>query len=110
MMCTLELSAYICNLLAVGSDNWASSCVAKLAAVRTACMPAAGLVSALATVPAAEVAKAKTWGKSFCQGVAAAESLSVSLAPSAAFLLRCEPLEDDFVLDSCLSSACPGAS
>ena len=73
-------------------------------------MPAdAGLAATLATVLAALTAKSKTWGKLPCQGVAAAESLSLSL-PSEVLRLRCEPLEDDFVLDSCLSSACPGAS
>ena len=109
MMCTLGLRANICNLLVASVDACASSCAAKLAAVRAACRPAAGLVSALATVLAALAAKSKAWGKSACQAVAELGSLSLSSA--AGFLLRCELPEDDFALDSCLSSlACPGAS
>ena len=61
MMCTLGLSANICNLLVAASDALASSCAAKLAAVRAAGMPSAGSVKALATELAAEAARANAW-------------------------------------------------
>ena len=108
MMCTLGLSAYICNLLVAASDALASSCAAKLAAVRAAGMPSAGLVKASATELAAEAARANACGKSPCQGVA--EAVSLSWASEEALRLRWELPEDDFALDSCLSSLCPGAS
>ena len=94
----------------VASDALASSCAAKLAAVRAAGMPSAGLVKALAMELAAEAARANACGKSPCQGVAEAKSLS--LFSVEALRLRWEPPEeeDDFALDSCLSSLCPGAS
>ena len=108
MMCTLGLSANICNLLVAVSDALASSCAAKLAAVRAAGMPSAGLVKASAMELAAEAARANACGKSPCQGVAEAKSLS--LLSVEALRLRWELPEDDFALDSCLSSLCPGAS